>query len=125
MLHRAPDQPQTADHDRVAGELMSVEDAIARYRDEWVLMDIADWHERHGPKGGYVLAHSARRDAITDVVVTLPTREERSRTFPDRMYYVFYAVPRITFGPTYEAAVTKFIADFEAMKKEQGAGAIR
>ena len=122
MPRHTTNEVPTANRKRVVGEFMSVEDAIDRYRDEWVLMYATERDEHHWPSRGYVLAHSHDRDDLNDVLAKEPLRSSPDFDRPPGTYYPFFAVPRVRSGPAYEAAIKQFIADFEAMKK-RGSGA--
>ena len=123
MLHRAIEEPQAHESDPTTAEFMSIEDAIARYRDEWVLMYVVEWDEHHLPQSGHVLAHSPKRDDLTAVLAKQPPPSWVPSSGVKGTYYPFYAVPRVRSGPAYEAAIRQFIADFEMMKqREHGAG---
>jgi hypothetical protein len=99
-----------------AGELMSVDEAIERFRDEWVLMRVIEYDEHHWPAKGYVLAHSRDEAQVTAALAgesspAAPSSGERTEP-----YYVFNAYPRVRSGPDYVAAASRFVADFITQK---------
>jgi hypothetical protein len=73
---------------------MSVNEAIARFRGEWVLMKVTEYDEDHWPSQGYVVAHSSDRGKISEAVRREPPRGKLPPGAPRHMYYVFLAYPR-------------------------------
>jgi hypothetical protein len=88
----ATDQTSSA-AEQPTGELMSVYEAIARFRGEWVLMKVTEYDEDRWPSHGYVIAHSRDRDEINEAI---PWRSQETilPDAPRQPYYVFLAYPR-------------------------------
>jgi hypothetical protein len=96
----------------VSAEPISVEEATARFRGEWVLMQVSAFDERHNPCAGYVLTHSPDR---RDISVELAKQPPRAELPPDvGPFYIFRATPLSHSGPEYERALREFVADLEA-----------
>ena len=72
---------------------MSVNEAIARFRGEWVLMKVTEYDEDHWPSRGYVIAHSPDREEI-NAAIPLRSQEVISPEAPRQPHYVFLAYPR-------------------------------
>jgi uncharacterized protein (DUF2336 family) len=97
--------------EQAGGVLMTVDDAIARFRGDWVLMKVTDHDDAHWPTQGYVLAHSADRAAISAALALEPPRSSVAPGAATQPYYVFRAYPRLRSGPEYQAATTRFLSD--------------
>src|SRR5262245_35683730 len=93
MTANAPEQI-TPPAEQPGGTLMSVKEAIARFRGEWVLMKVTEYDEDHWPSDGYVIAHSLDRGEISEAVSREPPRHTLPPGAPRLMYYVFLAYPR-------------------------------
>lgn len=102
--------------ERSSGKLMTVADAIDRFRDEWVLMKVTEKDEHHWPTKGYVLAHSRDETEVTTALAAEPMPEARPPDEQTPPYYVFNAYPRLRSGPEYVAAVGQFVTDFITRK---------
>lgn len=95
-----------------AEELLTVEEATERYRDQWVLMKAVERDERHEPARGYVLAHSFDEKEVNAALAKEPPLgllppEQRTHS-----YDVFNAYPLTNSGPAYEAAAREFFVQF-------------
>jgi hypothetical protein len=104
-----------------ADELLTVDEAAERYRDQWVLMKVVERDERHQPARGFVLAHSFDEQEVNAALAKEPPLgalppEERTHS-----YYVFNAYPHVSSGPAYEAAVRQFVIDFVTEKAKYDA----
>ena len=74
---------------------MTVNEVIARHRDEWILMKVTGFDDEGWPERGYLLAHSPRRSRY--LAAHLPRKPPRTESPPDapyRPFYVFNAFPR-------------------------------
>ena len=78
---------------------LTVDETIARYRGDWILMKVTGFDEDGWPGQGYVLAHSPRRGDISKALTKEPPRAERSPDAPYDPYYIFKAFPRFRGGP--------------------------
>jgi hypothetical protein len=92
--------------------LLTVEEATARYRDQWVLMKVVERDERHEPAKGYILAHSFDEQDVNAALAKEPPLGTLPREQRTHSYYVFNAVPLIDSGAGYEAAVREFFVEF-------------
>jgi hypothetical protein len=95
-------QPASA-AEQSSGEFMSVNEAIARFRGEWVLMKVTEYDEDHWPSRGYVIAHSPEREGISEALRHEPPRGTLPPEAPRLMYYVFLAYPRARSLAEYKA----------------------
>jgi hypothetical protein len=91
--------PGTSGRDVLGDELLSIEEAIARYPDQWVLMKVIDRDNRHQPARGYVLAHSFDEKDVNAVLAREPPLVALPPEKRTHSYYVFNAYPRVTSGP--------------------------
>src|SRR5262249_50521995 len=103
------DQTTTAT-EQSTGTLMSVNEAIARFRGEWVLLKVTEYDEDYWPSRGYMIAHSPDRDAISEAI-PLRSQEPTMPDAPRQPYYVFLAYPRVRSGPEHRAAMAQFTSD--------------
>ena len=71
-------------------ETLSVDEAIARYPNEWVFMQVTETDERDAPVRGVLLAHHPKRGILQrSIMKAIANRgDEQTR------YYVFQAFPR-------------------------------
>ena len=81
------------------GVLMTMDEAIAQFHGEWVLMKVAEHDEDHWPSKGYVIAHSPQRADISAALALEPPRSALPPDAPKQPYYVFLAYPRARSGP--------------------------
>jgi hypothetical protein len=89
---------------------LSLDEAIALYHGEWVLMKITAFDQHRSPARGIVLAHSSSRDRISDALCNEPSRAGWSPETPRQPYYTFKAFPRAHVGESYEQAQRRFQA---------------
>lgn len=112
-----PEEPRT----RIESNAVAVDEAIARYDGQWVLMKVTERDADQLPVKGHVLAHSTNRDEISAVLAKEPPPSAFLPDAPHRPYYTFRAYPRIRSGPEYDEAMRRFLADFAAARAERGA----
>ena len=86
-----------------AGTPMTVDEAIARFRGEWILMKVTERDADYWPTKGYVIAHSRDREGISEAVAKEPPRKMLPPDSPRQPYYVFLAYPRARSLAEYEA----------------------
>ena len=72
----------------------TVEETIALYRDEWILMKVLGFDKDGWPERGLVVAHSPRRGDISKALAKEPPRSERAPDAPYEPYYIYNAFPR-------------------------------
>jgi len=72
-----------------------VDEAIALYRGQWILMKVTANDGDNMPAKGYVLAHSPRRADISKALAKEPPRSAVAGDAPSQPYYVFKAYPRL------------------------------
>ena len=72
----------------------TVDETIALYRDEWILMKVSGFDEDGWPERGLVLAHSPHRGDISKALAKEPPRSERPPDAPYEPYYIYNAFPR-------------------------------
>jgi hypothetical protein len=73
--------PRYAD---AASELLSIDEAEARFAHEWVLFKVTGFDENQAISHGYVLAHSKSRKKLSEVVKRVHVED------PDALLYTFY-----------------------------------
>jgi hypothetical protein len=100
------------------GELMTVDEVIARYAGERILMKVTEFDEYGWPQRGYVLAHSPDRRAILRALKREPRRDQLPPDAPRLPYYSFRADPYVDSGSEWEAAMGQFVADFKELKAQ-------
>jgi hypothetical protein len=98
--------------------VMSVDDAIASWQDEWVLMQVLAFDAAGWPQRGELVAHSPNRAAISEVLAGEPPRAEQPERGP---YYIFRANPRARSGPEFDAAVAKLVGEIHTVQAERDA----
>jgi hypothetical protein len=94
MAERSPVHDQ---HDTV--EVLTVEEAAARYVGEWVLMEVTDAAEDHTPRAGIVVDHRPNRDDIQDTAL----RALKSLGQHPHDYYLFYGARYFRTGEEWAA----------------------
>ncbi len=102
---------------------LSVDEVIALYPREWVLMRVTEDDDDGFPAKGLVLAHSPRRDDISDALEREPPRAELPPDAPPRPYYIFRAFPRIradSNDPRYAEAVHRFVDQLRDALRARG-----
>jgi hypothetical protein len=72
---------------------MSVDEVVARYDDEWILLRITEWDQDGWPSHGEVLAHSSDHDYIWDVTGKRPPDKASGE-----QHYIFQAHPTVRTG---------------------------
>jgi len=119
MEHReAQEATATAAGD---AEIIDVEEAIARYEGEWVLMHIMESDENWEPVRGVVLAHSRSRDDMSVVLARQPLRSTLPPDAPYRPYYTFNAFPRLRPGETEEQGRVRYaVQRAAALERRRG-----
>jgi len=103
------------------GADLTLDEAIARYYGEWVLMRITAFDSRQAPAKGVVLAHSPDRDVVSDVLCRQPANASLPPDAPRQPYYTFNASPRVHVGESYEQAKRRFAAQCEQAKESRRA----
>ena len=104
-MHQVHATPQSRDSnleavtadDGIAPEgppVLTVNEIIARHRDEWILMRVTGFDAEGWPERGYLLAHSPRRGDISDALAKEPRRSDMAPDAPYQPTYVFNAFPR-------------------------------
>ncbi|HEY7036109.1 MAG TPA: hypothetical protein VH482_32550 [Thermomicrobiales bacterium] len=92
---------------------MTIDEAIARFQGEWVLMKVTAVDEHHWPSQGYVIVHSSEEQDLVEAI----KRERREHDLPSDTprlpYYSFRAYPQVTTGPSFDTALRQFAADLE------------
>ena len=83
--------------------LMTVDEVIAAWEGEWVLMRVLAFDLRRWPYYGEIVTHAASRSAISDALAKEPRPDPPGST----PYYIFNAFPRTDSGPDYEAAMAQ------------------
>jgi hypothetical protein len=106
QVHQTPSEAEQS-----AGTLMTMNEAIARFHGEWVLMKVTEYDADHWPSKGYVIAHSPKREGISEALALEPPRGLLPPDAPRLRYYVFLAYPRVRSGPEYRAAAAKLFSD--------------
>jgi hypothetical protein len=89
----------------------TVDEVIARCRDQWILMRVTGFDDRHNPARGIVLAHSFRRAEISRALAQEPLPAAAASDAPRPMYAIFRAFPRIQPGPEGDRAFADLIAE--------------
>src|SRR6266508_292831 len=84
---------------------LTLEEIIARFRGEGVLMRVTEHDEDHWPAKGYLMAHASSQQAI------LEDQERAPRATVGQPYYTCFAQPDITSGAEYEEAVQRFVCE--------------
>lgn len=79
---------------------VSIDEAIAAYSGEWILLRILSYDEYHVPTRGEVIAHGSNRD-IRRALAQIPPRSRRAGV----QYYLFSASPRARTGAEFRAAL--------------------
>jgi hypothetical protein len=69
---------------------LSLEEAIARYANEWVLMKVTAEDRYHAPSHGVVVAHHPKRGTLQRQILN----EIATHGAAGRQYYLFQAYPR-------------------------------
>lgn len=68
---------------------LSVDEAIARYPNEWIFMQVTAEDHQHAPSHGFILAHHPKRHVIQRAIMrTIAGRGG------DEVYYLFQGFPR-------------------------------
>jgi hypothetical protein len=70
---------------------LSIDEAIARYPNEWIFMRVTTKDEHHAPSHGVVLAHDPSRRVLQQAILALlaPAWSKENE------YYTFFAHQRI------------------------------
>lgn len=76
----------------------TVDETIALYRGQWILMKVTGFYQDGWPERGWILAHSLRRGDISKALAKEPPRSDRPPDAPYGPYYIFRAFPRIRSG---------------------------
>lgn len=108
---RAPVNAPMSEHP--FGELMTVTEAIDRFRGDWVLMKVTEMDDHHWPSNGYVLGHSSEEQELIEAMKRERREDESPSNSPRSPYFTFRAFPKVTSGPSFDAALRKFAADLE------------
>ena len=87
----------------------TVEEVIELCRDQWILMHVTGFDDRHRPTRGIVLAHSFRRAEISRALELEPPPADPSSGKPRRPYYIFRAFQRIESRAELERVVADLI----------------
>jgi hypothetical protein len=74
----------------VQPQSLSVEEAIARFPNEWVLMKVTAEDRYHAPSHGVVLAHHAKRGTLQRLILNELATQRPAKG----QYYLFQAYPR-------------------------------
>jgi hypothetical protein len=117
VAHQAPPTdaaPSTAGADR---PLMTMDEVIATWQDEWVLMRVLAFDLDRWPYYGEIIAHSPDRRSISDALAGEPRWSPPGST----PYYIFNAFPRVRSGPEYEAAVAKLVEQIREVQRAKRA----
>lgn len=70
-------------------EVVSVDEAVALYPDEWIFMQVTSHDGYHAPSSGVILAHHPKRHIIQrSIMKTIAKRKG------DEVYYLFEGYPR-------------------------------
>lgn len=80
---------------------LSLEEIIARYEGQWILMSITEFDDRHVPARGAVLVHSPSRAAVSRKLVDVFPGASGSSA----KYYLFQAHPFARTGPELRQAL--------------------
>jgi hypothetical protein len=81
-------------------EAVSVEDAIARYAGEWVLMAVTRYDSEHNATAGRILAHGSNRAMCRALTRLVGNFGQAARPL-----YLFSATPRVQSGHGLRAAL--------------------
>ena len=92
------------------GHELSVDEVIARYHGEWILLLVTRFDERFNPVQGVVVAHSPDRQQVSAALRREPPRAALPASKPSGHYYTFKAFPRVHVGETDEQAEARFNA---------------
>jgi hypothetical protein len=84
-------------------EILTIDEAIARYYGEWILMEVTEFDERRLPHKGRVAAHSHSRRRIEAAMDRLHAFSGESGPF----YYLFSGYPRAYTGEQARAALSR------------------
>ncbi|HEY7033378.1 MAG TPA: hypothetical protein VH482_18705 [Thermomicrobiales bacterium] len=89
----------------------TVDEVIALCRDQWILMRVTGFDDRHRPERGFVLAHSFRRAEISRALAQEPPPAAAASDAPRPMYAIFRAFPRVQPGTEGDHAFADLIAE--------------
>lgn len=92
-MSRAKKEP--SDGEAMPEPSRSIDDVIATFKDEWILLRITALDENHAPAQGQVLAHSPSRKAISRRLAKEPKPSELPPGAARPSYYIFHAHQRI------------------------------
>jgi hypothetical protein len=73
---------------------MTVNEDIARYRDERILMEVTGFDDEGWPECGYLIPHSPRRSDISRALAREPRPSLRPPGAPYQPFHMFNAFPR-------------------------------
>jgi hypothetical protein len=96
--HQTAERPVEArrseDADTQTSVICSIDEVIARYPGQWIVMRVTEYDERHLPARGVLIAHARSRRAAARI-----WGDEIPRTKPgEGVLSLFDAYPRITTG---------------------------
>lgn len=92
-----------------------IDEVIALYYGEWVLLRVTAYDEHHDPARGYVICHSVNRGDLSAALKREPLRHEIAPGQRPQPYYTFKAYPRLHVGETHDEAVSRFAAQRAAI----------
>ena len=82
---------------------ISVDEAIALYEGEWILMRVTALDQDHIPARGHILVHSRSHARVCKELAKLPPASQE----PDAHYYVFQAYPYLRTGAEMRQALER------------------
>ena len=93
-------------HRRPPRGSLAIDEIHRRYDGEYVLLHVTAFDEIDNPSRGKILCHSPDRDEVSRAV---PSARDRPGPL-----YIFYAEPRIPFGPEYVRLMEEFVVRLNA-----------
>ena len=96
---------------------MTMDEVIAAWEGEWVLMRVLAFDLTGWPYYGEVVAHSPSRAAISEALAGEPRPSPPGAT----PYYIFKANPRTRSGPEYEAAMARLVEQIREVLRDERA----
>jgi hypothetical protein len=83
---------------------LSVDEAIARYPNEWIFMQVTAEDEYHAPSRGLILAHHPRRGIIQRRIMKAIAARQG-----DEQYYLFFGERRLRSREEWNEAIDTMI----------------
>ena len=74
---------------------VSLDEALAQYHGEWVLMEVTAFDHHKAPSHGVVIAHEISHKRVCRILEKVARSNQDT---PDICYYLFSAYPRVSTG---------------------------